>query len=169
MTAPCAGLTVVEVAVGTSELGLGLAGGVPGMLLADLGADVTRVVGTEPMGIDRDLTWPHAWHRDKQVVRTDDAAPGRSTCSRDADVALVYGPEDLVEARGLGSRRCRSPPIPGLVYARCRPEPDVARDGRRLRPPGRGPLRVLHAARGPPARSDLRRRPGAGLGCRVPA
>ena len=33
-----------------SDLGLGHAGGVPGMLLADLGATVTRVVGTEPVG-----------------------------------------------------------------------------------------------------------------------
>ena len=33
------GLSVVEVAVGMSDLGLGLAGGVPGMILADLGAD----------------------------------------------------------------------------------------------------------------------------------
>ena len=43
---PCAGLSVVEVAVGVTDLGLGLAGGVPGMMLADLGAAVTRVVGT---------------------------------------------------------------------------------------------------------------------------
>ena len=30
---PLAGLTVVEVAVGVTDLGLGLAGGVPGMVL----------------------------------------------------------------------------------------------------------------------------------------
>ena len=45
---PCAGLSVVEVAVGTSDLGLGLVAGVPGMILADLGASVTRVVGAAP-------------------------------------------------------------------------------------------------------------------------
>src|SRR6478752_1801841 len=119
MTSPCAGLTVVEVAVGVSELGLGLAGGVPGMLLGELGADVTRVVGTEPVGIDRDLTWPHVWHRDKTVVRTDDAAPVRDLL-RDADVALVYGPEVLVEARGLGAADVLAA-NPRIVHARCRP------------------------------------------------
>ena len=50
---PCAGLSVVEVAIGVSDLGLGMAGGVPGMMLADLGADVTRVVGTSRPAIDR--------------------------------------------------------------------------------------------------------------------
>ena len=43
---PCEGLSVVELAVGTSDLGLGLAGGVPGMILAHLGARVQRVVGS---------------------------------------------------------------------------------------------------------------------------
>jgi len=119
MTLPCAGLTVVEVAVGTSELGLGLASGVPGMLLADLGATVTRVVGTAPTEIDRDLTWPHVWHRNKTVVRTDDAAPVRDLL-RDADVALVYGPEELVEARGLGAADVLAA-NPRIVHARCGP------------------------------------------------
>ena len=54
---PCAGLSVVELAIGTSDLGLGMAGGVPGMILADLGASVVRVVGTEAVPIDEDLTW----------------------------------------------------------------------------------------------------------------
>src|SRR5207302_1545833 len=43
---PCRGLTVVEVAVGVSDLGLGMAAGVPGMLMANLGADVVRIVGS---------------------------------------------------------------------------------------------------------------------------
>src|SRR3954447_20573446 len=89
------------------------------MLLADLGATVTRVVGTESVGIDRDLTWPHVWHRNKTVVRTDDAAPVRDLL-READVALVYGPQDLVEARGLGAVGALAA-HPGLVHVRCAP------------------------------------------------
>ena len=119
MTRPCEGLVVVEVAIGVSDLGLGLAGGVPGMLLADLGASVTRVVGTEPVGIDRGLSWTRAWHRDKQIVATDDAIKVGELLAG-ADVALVYGPERLVESRGLGHHDvCAA--HPGLVYARCRP------------------------------------------------
>ncbi len=116
---PFAGLCVVEVAVGTSDLGLGMAGGVPGMLLADLGASVTRVVGTATVPLDADVTWSRAWHRDKQIVRTDDAEQIR-TWLAGADVALVYGPEALVEGRGVGSADLRAV-NPTLVYARCRP------------------------------------------------
>ncbi|OHV39023.1 carnitine dehydratase [Pseudofrankia sp. EUN1h] len=118
-TRPLAGLRVVEVAVGTSELGLGLAGGVPGMLLADLGAQVVRVVGRTRPAIDAGVPWGEAWHRDKRVVQTDDAEPVRALLA-EADAALVYGPETLVEGRGLGHLDLRST-NPGLVYARCRP------------------------------------------------
>ncbi|ADP83436.1 CoA transferase [Pseudofrankia inefficax] len=116
---PLAGLRVIEIAVGASDLGLGLAGGVPGMLLAGLGAQVTRVVGTAPLAIDAGLPWGEAWHRDKRIVTTDDAEPVR-TLLADADVALAYGPEDLVEGRGLGFRDLTGV-NPRLVYARCRP------------------------------------------------
>jgi crotonobetainyl-CoA:carnitine CoA-transferase CaiB-like acyl-CoA transferase len=68
VSAPLAGLSVVEVAVGTSDLGLGLAGGVPGMLLADLGASVVRVAATAAMPIDCGVPWRQAWHRDKHLV-----------------------------------------------------------------------------------------------------
>jgi crotonobetainyl-CoA:carnitine CoA-transferase CaiB-like acyl-CoA transferase len=124
VSGPCAGLEVVEVAVGVSDLGLGLAGGVPGMVLADLGAEVTRVVGGTPPPIDEHLPWGRAWHRDKRVVATDDPGEIR-TLLAGADVALVYGPEALVEARGLGWRDLRHE-SPGLVYARCRPSRTAA-------------------------------------------
>ncbi|HUC37855.1 MAG TPA: CoA transferase [Acidimicrobiales bacterium] len=116
---PCEGLSVVEVAVGTSDLGLGLAGGVPGMILGDLGADVRRVVGSDTPGIDRHLGWGRAWHRDKTIVTEDDPAL-IARMVREADVAIVYGGEDLVEGRGLGYVDVAAP-NPALVYARCRP------------------------------------------------
>lgn len=121
---PAAGLRVVEVAVGCSELGLGLAGGLPGMVLADLGAEVVRVVGTTSPGIDADVPWGRAWHRDKRIVTTQD--PGEVLALLDAaDIAIVHGTEELVEGRGLGyldaSRRS-----PRLVYARCRPSRTAA-------------------------------------------
>lgn len=119
MSDPCAGLRVVEVAAGASDLGLGLAAGVPGMLLAELGADVTRITGTEPAGIDERLSWSHVWHRAKHVVRTDDVDEVRSLLAG-ADVALVFGPEALVEERGL-TWEALSADDPRLVLVRCRP------------------------------------------------
>ncbi|HUE59236.1 MAG TPA: CoA transferase, partial [Acidimicrobiales bacterium] len=102
-----------------SELGLGLAGGVPGMMLADLGASVTRLAGSVTTEIDREIKWGRVWNRDKTVVLTDDADHIRRLLC-EADVALVYGSEDLVEQRGLGWVDIGAA-NPGLVYARCRP------------------------------------------------
>jgi crotonobetainyl-CoA:carnitine CoA-transferase CaiB-like acyl-CoA transferase len=116
---PCAGITIVEVAVGVSDLGLGLAGGLPGMLLAELGADVVRVVGRSPAPIDADLPWGQVWHRDKRIVEVDAPAQTRALIA-DADVVLAYGPESLIEQQGLGYRDLRAA-HPALVYARCRP------------------------------------------------
>jgi crotonobetainyl-CoA:carnitine CoA-transferase CaiB-like acyl-CoA transferase len=116
---PCAGLLVVEVAAGASELGLGLASGVPGMVLADLGATVTRLAGATPVAIDRQLPWGRVWHRDKRLIATDDPAE-IAAWLRQADVALVYGSEARIEQRGLGFQEM-SALNPRLVYARCRP------------------------------------------------
>ena len=121
---PLAGVRVVEVAVGVSDLGLGLAGGVPGRVLADLGAAVTRVVGTAPVALDADVPWGHVWHRDKQVVATDDADQIRALLAG-ADVALVYGPEALVERRGLGADALCAV-HPALVHVRCGPSRTAA-------------------------------------------
>lgn len=88
------------------------------MLLADLGASVVRVVG-ERVPIDEDVPWSRAWHRDKRIVATDDRDEVFALL-RDADVALVYGPEALVEGQHLGYRDLRAA-NPALVYARCRP------------------------------------------------
>jgi crotonobetainyl-CoA:carnitine CoA-transferase CaiB-like acyl-CoA transferase len=116
---PLAGLSVVEVALGTSELGLGLAGGLPGMVLAGLGASVVRVASAAPVPIDEGLPWGLAWHRDKHVVATDDRDEVFALL-RHADAALVYGPEALVDGRRLGYRDLQAA-NPSLVYARCRP------------------------------------------------
>jgi crotonobetainyl-CoA:carnitine CoA-transferase CaiB-like acyl-CoA transferase len=116
---PCAGLTVVELAVGASDLGLGLAGGLPGKLLADLGASVVRIVAAQSPPIDADVPWGRAWHRDKKVAATDDRDEAFAVL-READVVLAYGPEELVEERGLGYRDV-SAVNPAVVYARCRP------------------------------------------------
>ncbi len=118
MTGPCTGLRVVELAAGVSELGLGLAGGFPGALLADLGAEVTRVVSSSTAPIDAGVEWGRVWHRGKTTLRRDDPAEIRPLLAR-ADVALVYGPEELVEGRGLGCSDLSGEPT--LVYARCRP------------------------------------------------
>jgi crotonobetainyl-CoA:carnitine CoA-transferase CaiB-like acyl-CoA transferase len=118
-TGPCSGLSVVELTAGTSELGLGLAGGLPGMILADLGAAVTRIVSSGSGGIDERLQWGRVWHRHKEVVTVDAPDTVRSLLL-DADVALVYGPEALVERRGLGWQDV-SHSKPALVYARLRP------------------------------------------------
>ncbi|HEY6532702.1 MAG TPA: CoA transferase, partial [Acidimicrobiales bacterium] len=111
------GLSVVEVAVGASELGLGHAGGVPGWVFAELGATVTRVVGTSTPDIDADVPWGRVWHRRKRVVVTDDPA-GILALLGDADVAFVYGSEAVVEERGLG-REAVLAATPNLIYARC--------------------------------------------------
>lgn len=105
--------------MGTSELGVGLAGGVPGMILGDLGARVVRLVSSATPDIDEEVSWGHAWHRDKQLVVADDAGTILDHL-RGADVALVFGPESLVEGRGLGYRDIQATDS-SLVYARCRP------------------------------------------------
>jgi crotonobetainyl-CoA:carnitine CoA-transferase CaiB-like acyl-CoA transferase len=113
---------VIEVAAGTSELGLGLAGGVPGMVLASLGATVVRAGCGQPPGIDEAVAWGQVWHRDKRVIaiNTDAERAQLHALLTDADVALVYGSEDEVEGRGLGYTDL-SAANPKLVYARCRP------------------------------------------------
>ena len=133
----------------------------PGMLLADLGATVTRVVGPAPPAIDADVPWGRAWHRGKQVVATDDAAEDRATLLRAPTSRSSTAPRRWSRAAASAAHDLRGG-HPGLVYARCRPSRTADRRGRRLRPARRGPGRVLHPARRPPARADLRRRAGAG-------
>ena len=123
-TGPLAGLTVTELAVGVSDLGLGLAGGLPGMLLGGLGASVTRITATSAgatsgYAIDDHVPWGQAWHAGKRVVTSDDADEIRALLAA-SDVVLAYGPEALVESRGLGYQEVAAA-SPRVVYARCRP------------------------------------------------
>jgi crotonobetainyl-CoA:carnitine CoA-transferase CaiB-like acyl-CoA transferase len=116
---PLDGVSVVEVTGGSSDLGLGLAGGLPGMILADLGATVVRIVDPAPPAIDAGVTWRRAWHRDKRIEATDDPLVIAERLAA-ADVALVYGPSERIEGRGLGWLDLHRA-NPDLVYARCRP------------------------------------------------
>ena len=116
---PLDGIRVVEVAIGASDLGLGHAGGVPGRLLADLGATVTRLVGPTAPPIDADVPWGRVWHRGKDVVAGADPGEIRDHVLR-SDVAFVYGSDAPVEGRGLGWADVGAA-HPELVYVRCRP------------------------------------------------
>ena len=72
------------------------------------------------MPIDAGLPWGRAWHRDKHLVATDDADEIARAAPRARTWRWSYGPEELVEGRGLGYRDlCAA--NPALVYARCRP------------------------------------------------
>jgi crotonobetainyl-CoA:carnitine CoA-transferase CaiB-like acyl-CoA transferase len=88
------------------------------MILAELGATVTRAVCGGAPAIDQDVTWGRVWHRSKRVIDCD--ARQARTLLESADVALVYGQEAEIEARGLGYREIREV-NPAVVYARCRP------------------------------------------------
>jgi crotonobetainyl-CoA:carnitine CoA-transferase CaiB-like acyl-CoA transferase len=116
---PLDGISVVEVANSTSILGLGLAAGVPGMLLRQLGATVIRTAGRTDPALDRDVQWNQVWNRGKDIVLTDDPARIREMLVA-ADIAIVYGDEARVEQRGLGYPSLARA-NPALVYCRVRP------------------------------------------------
>ncbi|HVU73623.1 MAG TPA: CoA transferase [Mycobacteriales bacterium] len=94
---PLAGIRVVEVAVGVSDVGAGLAAHLPGIVLRDLGAHVTHVRDAQRPALDAGLEMHRAWDAGKDVVEVGDdaAAVVRGLCA-DADVVLLVGP--LAEA-----------------------------------------------------------------------
>ena len=118
------GLRVVEAALGTSAVGAGLAVSLPGTLLRDLGAEVTRVRPARRSTLDEGVEFERVWGRGKDLVETGDdpdrAAATVAALARDADVLVVAGPEDAVERHGL-----RYPDLaranPRLVVVRVRP------------------------------------------------
>ena len=74
--APLAGLRVVEVALGVSAVGAGMAASLPGALLRDLGADVARVQSARRSTLDAGIEFERAWNRGKEIVEVDDEAAG---------------------------------------------------------------------------------------------
>ena len=163
------GLSVVEVAVGASDLGLGLAGGVPGMILADLGADVD----------------PRRRHRRRppSTPASPGAGPGTATSASSPpttadEIARAAGRRrrrPRLRARGAGRAARARLPRPAT-----RPTPrwSTPAAGRAARPTGEvDDYGLLVEARagfctqlaGHRPRADLRRRAGHRRRRRVPA
>jgi crotonobetainyl-CoA:carnitine CoA-transferase CaiB-like acyl-CoA transferase len=118
---------VVEVSLGLSMIGAGMAGSLPGALLRDLGADVARVQLDRPSELDRGIEFSRVWDQGKTLIEVPpDAASGVvSDLVRDADVALLSGPESLLERQGIGSAQLiRS--NPRLTAVRVRPSCNAA-------------------------------------------
>jgi crotonobetainyl-CoA:carnitine CoA-transferase CaiB-like acyl-CoA transferase len=93
---PLGGLRVVEVNLGLSDVGAGAAIGLPGSLLRDLGADVTRVEYARRSTLDTGVEFRGIWNRDKSVVQVDDntAVPVIIALAEEADVLLIAGALD---------------------------------------------------------------------------
>lgn len=120
--APLAGLRVVEFGPGVSTVGAGLATSLPGSLLRDFGADVTRVQSPARFTLDEGVEWSAIWDRGKDLIELsgEDGACKVRELARDADVVFLTGGEELVERQGLTYRDlARS--NPRLVVARVRP------------------------------------------------
>jgi crotonobetainyl-CoA:carnitine CoA-transferase CaiB-like acyl-CoA transferase len=98
---PLERVRVVEASLGTSAVGAGLAGHLPGALLRDLGADVVRVQSARQPTLDAGVEFARAWDRGKEVIDVDDedaagAAATIGALAREADVLVVSGREELV-------------------------------------------------------------------------
>src|SRR5258708_29294750 len=127
--APLEGLRVVEVSLGISAVGGGLAGSLPGRLLRALGAEVTHVQSEPRSTLDAGVEFARVWDRGKEIVVVGDADPARAAqtiagIARDADVALLAGGEERLERGGLhyrGLARLN----PRLVVGRIHPRPNA--------------------------------------------
>ena len=119
---PLTGLRVVEVAMDVSVVGAGMATSLPGAVLRDFGAEVTRVETSTRFSVDEGVEYARSWDRGKEIVRVDaDAASATMAgVARDADVLFVTGAEEMIEQRQLGYRDL-APANPRLVYVRIRP------------------------------------------------
>jgi crotonobetainyl-CoA:carnitine CoA-transferase CaiB-like acyl-CoA transferase len=126
--APLSGLRVVEVSLGLSQVGAGMAGSLPGALLRDFGADVVRLQSARRSTLDAGVEFSRVWDRGKEIVEIDDGVDPTdpvSALARDADVLFVAGPEASLEQRGLlyaelaGSN-------PRLINVRIRPSYNAA-------------------------------------------
>jgi crotonobetainyl-CoA:carnitine CoA-transferase CaiB-like acyl-CoA transferase len=125
-TRPLAGLRVVEVALGTTVVGAGMASSLPGALLRDFGAEVVRVQSARRFTLDADVEFARVWDHGKKIIEVEDdaAAATVSTLASTADVLLVCGPETLIERQGLGYETLHRL-HPRLVHVRVRPSVDA--------------------------------------------
>jgi crotonobetainyl-CoA:carnitine CoA-transferase CaiB-like acyl-CoA transferase len=122
---PLEGTRVVEVSLGVSAVGAGLAISLPGSLMRDFGAEVVRVQSARRSTLDAGIEFARAWDRGKEVVDVDDHDPERAAATvaahaRDADVVFLAGPEELIEQAGLEYHRLART-NPRLVVVRIRP------------------------------------------------
>jgi crotonobetainyl-CoA:carnitine CoA-transferase CaiB-like acyl-CoA transferase len=119
---PLEGVRVVEVSLGLSLIGAGMAASLPGALLRDLGADVARVQSERRPELDRGVEFWRVWDRDKELVEVPPDGPADVVADlvRQADIALLSGPEPLIERRGLGTAALTRA-NPGLTAVRIRP------------------------------------------------
>jgi crotonobetainyl-CoA:carnitine CoA-transferase CaiB-like acyl-CoA transferase len=126
MTGPLSGVRVVEVSLGVSIVGAGMASCLPGALLRDLGADVARVQSGRRSTLDAGIELDRAWNRGKEVLSVDDDAVTSTVVAlaRDADVVVATGSESLVEQQGIGARDLTRL-NPRLVAVRIRPSFDA--------------------------------------------
>jgi crotonobetainyl-CoA:carnitine CoA-transferase CaiB-like acyl-CoA transferase len=123
MTAPLDSIRVVEVNLGLSDVGAGAAISLPGSLLRDLGADITRVEHVQRSTLDAGVEFREVWNRDKSVVQVDDntAVAVVTALAEEADVLLVAGTID--ESLGAVAMTALNP---RLVYGRIAPSENAA-------------------------------------------
>src|SRR5260370_11041259 len=105
--APMEGVRAVEDSLGASAGGAGMGSSLPGMLLRDIGADVTRVQSQRRSTLDAGVESARPWDRGKEIVEADNAEPARAAgttpaIARDPDVLFLAGGKELAERR----RRC---------------------------------------------------------------
>ena len=126
--APLAGVRVLEVAMGMSAVGSGMASSLPGALLRDLGATVTRVQSEGRGALDEGVEFARVWNRGKDVIDVDgqdDYASTVAALAQEADVLFVAGGEESVERIGLGYCDL-APSNPRLTHVRIRPSSTAA-------------------------------------------
>ena len=122
---PLRGIRVLEVSLGVSAVGAGLAVSLPGSLLRDFGAEVARVQSARASTLDRGIEFAEDWNRGKEVIDVDDDDPQRAAATiidraRQSDVLFLAGRERLIERAGL-HYRALAQVNPRLIVVRIRP------------------------------------------------
>ena len=155
-TAPLAGLRVVEVALGASAVGVGMATNLPGALMRDLGADVVRVHSSRRSTLDAGIEFERAWNRGKELVDVDDEAAGSAVAAFGARRRRAVRDRQRSRRRAPGSRLRRAlagePPSRRGAHP-----PERQRTGRAARP------RAARRRSRRPSHADSQPRRGPGL------